>query len=49
MNLHLGQFDHKWTELNKSVHYLKDTFKTHALKPLAQVVWDAFDLISFVM
>lgn len=47
IKMSLGQSDHKWTALNRSVNDHQDTFTTHSRKPLAEVVQDPFDHISF--
>lgn len=44
----LKKSGYKRTELNSSVNDHQDTFKTYSLKPLAKVVWGAFDHISFL-
>lgn len=44
---HLGQSDHNWTA-NTSLNKHQNPFKTHSLKPLVRVVWEAFDYIFVV-
>lgn len=43
--VHLGQLAHKWPGLKTSVNNHHDAFKTHSLRPVAEVVWDALDHI----
>lgn len=47
--MHLEEADHKWTVLDTGVNDHQDAFKMHSLKPLAEVAWDAFDHIAFVV
>lgn len=43
----LGQLAHEWTALNTSVNDRRDSL--FSLKQLAEVAWDTFGLVSFVL